>query len=436
MAEIRAAGGWNRGRPLQKRRAGVLGAFAYSGANFVLAFGLQGAVPKAEFGTYAFALVLVQFGLSLSNALFAAPLSVACAEGEDPGLIGSFCRANLGAVTLGAGILGAVLVGLGVPPLLTLLFMAQAALLWLRWFFRAVDLARHHFARPAQADLIYGAVTLGLGLALYATQRISTEGAVCAMLAGTGISTLMLARGKMVWGPIAPFLASFRRYGGWALIGVITTEITANLHAYVLALWFGPAAFAPVALLSLFFRPIPILMQALTQIERPVLARWYHEGAAAPLTQRVRGMTGMMAAAVLANTALIAAILIWSGGDFGKGQYRDVNLWPLVLLLAAGQLVRGLRTGPSTAAQGAGLFRPLAFATIWAAPVTLIGTAGAALIGWQVVPMVLGAVLAGEVVTALSIQRLYRGLLRGSKDRIGPDWNGQDWSDKDWSPAR
>ena len=395
------------------RHAGVVGAFAYSGANFALAFALQGAVPKAAFGSYAFALVLVQFGLSVSNALFAAPLAVVWTPEARASLIGSFFRATLGLVALGAGLLGLGLAAMGLPPGETLLFMALAALLWLRWFFRAVALAEQDFTRPARADLIYGAGVLATGAALFSLSAIRVEGALCAMLAGTLASMAGLARGKIRWGAAAPFRAAFRTHGGWALVGVITTELTANLHAYVLALWFGPAAFAPVALVSLFFRPLPILMQSLTQIERPVLARCYREGAMADLARGVRGITGVMVVAVIANTALIAALLIWHGPAFGNGQYADMNLWPILLLLAAAQMVRGLRTGPSTAAQGGGLFRPLAFATIWAAPVTLIGTIGAALVGWQIVPMVLTAVLAGELVTALLIQRTYRAIRMG-----------------------
>lgn len=403
-----------------KRRMGVVGSFAYSAANFFLAFLLQSSVPGLEFGLYAFALVLLQFGTGISNALFASPIVLWL---EDPALdkgalLGSFFAANL--VFIGAGNVAVVLIllAMGMPGGLVALVGAQACFFWMRWFVRAVELAQHNFVQSALADLTYGLVTFGVGAALFGWAGVEVRWALLAMLVGTMASLAVVGRGMFDRMPgrvsfaRAPFLEAFRRHGGWALVGVSTTEITANLHSYVLTVWLGPAAFAPVATLSLFFRPIPILMQSLTQYERPVLARWLREGKFDLLDLDVRKITAIMSGAVVLNTLAVAAIIAFAGALIGNGQYPAPQLWPILVLLAAGQLVRALRTGPSAAAQGAGMFRPLAFATVYASVVTLVGTAIALLFAWQVVPMVLSAVLAGEIVTAILIRVSYRKIGR------------------------
>lgn len=402
-----------------KRHVGICGAFAYSAANFFLAFMLQATVNIAEFGFFAFSLILVQFGTALSNALFGSPILVRLAErGVDrAAIVQSFALANFLFIALGSLVLCCILLALGMPAALVGLVSLHAAALWLRWFFRAVELASHKFVWAAAADVAYGIVALLAGVLFFLWFGVEVFWALLAMLIGTLAS--MAAIGKGTLGhffargmpSLAPFLGSFRQHGSWASVGVVTTEITSNLHAYVLTLWLGPAAFAPVATLALFLRPIPILMQAVTQFERPRLARHITDGATGALVAGVRTISKIMLGGVLLNTVLVASILLFAGWMIGGGAYEAQTLWPLLVLLSLSQLVRGLRTGPSAALQAAGRFRPLAMITVNASLVTMAGSLIALVVGWQVVPMVLVGVLIGEVVTNYLVRGTAKSLI-------------------------
>ncbi len=400
---------------LFRRHIGVFAAFVYSGANFCLAFVLQSSVESAAFGLYAFAMVLVQFGMGLSNALFASPLLVRLADREvgRGAVVQSFALANVLFIATGSLALCGVMLAVGMAAGLVGLVVLQAAALWLRWFLRAVELASNNFLWPAGADIAYGVATLLAGAIFFMSFGIGVFPTLLAMLSGTLVSMVVIGRGTFpllfVRGrlSLAPFRSSFHQHGFWASVGVVTTEITANLHTYVLTLCLGPAAFAPVATLALFFRPIPILTQAVTQFERPGLARKFRDGAFDELAAGVRMISTIMTGGVMLNFVLIAAILFFESGLIGGGRYDTQTLWPLLALLTLGQIVRGLRTGPSAALQAAGKFRPLAFTTIYSSIMTIGGTIVAIAIGWQTILVVLGAVVAGECACLILTKRIY-----------------------------
>jgi len=402
-----------------KRRAGILGAFGYSGANFVLTFALQLAIPAGDFGLFAFALVCIQFGISLSNALFAAPIVVSLVHAEDNRLeiIGSYFRANLLFIGLGALALATALFALGMSSHLILVVIFQAAALWLRWFFRAVELAEQRFAIAAMTDFIYGIVALCAGGIFFLLLGVDEFNTLCAMAAGALASALLVGRDMLPAvfyrsrSALRLYSVAFLLHGRWALLGVVTTEVMANLHVYALTLFLGPSSFAPVATLSLFFRSIPILMQAITQYERPVLARAFKERDLIKMRHDVRNIHAILNCAVGINVLGIALLIVYFPSLIGNGQYPQSTLWPVLILLALGQLVRGQRTGSSAALQGAGQYQSLAFVTVKAAPVTLLGTVLAIFFGWQAVASVLFAVLVGEVVTFVLINQLYRKML-------------------------
>ncbi len=183
--------------PAIRRRIGVIGAFTYSGANFCLAALLQFHVGSAEFGLYAFALVLIQFGMGLSNALFAAPIVVWFEDRsvERQALVRSFALANLVFIGFGALVLATILLAIGMPGALVGLVSALAVALWLRWFCRAVELANHNFVWSAGADMAYGGVTLLAGGAFFYWFDIDVFWALVAMLAGTLASMAVIVKG-------------------------------------------------------------------------------------------------------------------------------------------------------------------------------------------------------------------------------------------------
>src|SRR5690606_21908036 len=77
---------------------------------------------------------------------------------------------------------------------------------------------------------------------------------------------------------IAGYGAVWRLQSKWALVGVASTEATANSHAWLVTFTAGPASFAPIAAAALLFRPVGLCAMALTQLERPLLAKHTSKG--------------------------------------------------------------------------------------------------------------------------------------------------------------
>ena len=408
-----------------KRRVGIIGALSYSGANFALTFLLQAAVPASDFGLYAFALICIQFGISLSNALFASPIVVSLVDLKTNRLevIGSYFWINLIFIGLATFAMCLTLILLGMAWNLIVIVSIQAIAIWMRWFIRAVELAEKRFTMAAWADVSYGFITIISGIILFSLNGINELNVLSAMAIGAIFSAFIIGRKGWSFSNILAnrsmqkYRDAFNQHGRWALVGVVTTEIMANLHVYVLTLYLGPTYFAPVATLSLFFRLIPILMQSITQYERPVLAKFYYAGDFHLMRSNVQSIHFLLLGAVVLNTLAVAVIIKLNPILIGGGQYSPSLLWPILVLLSLGQLVRSLRTGSSAALQGAGKYKLLALVTVMSAPVTLILSALVLVFMSEVINGILFSVLIGEVVTCILISHIYKKLLSEKKFR-------------------
>ena len=69
------------------------------------------------------------------------------------------------------------------------------------------------------------------------------------------------------------YLPIFRDVTRWSLAGAVLTELTVNAHAYLVTFIAGPGAFALLALGMLLMRPASLMQSALTDLERPAMAR-------------------------------------------------------------------------------------------------------------------------------------------------------------------
>ena len=68
---------------------------------------------------------------------------------------------------------------------------------------------------------------------------------------------------EIVAGTLAAYGPIWRDLTQWALLGVVTTELSANAHAYLVTLFNGPKSFALIAAGSLFMRPVSLCLTAL-----------------------------------------------------------------------------------------------------------------------------------------------------------------------------
>ncbi|MBW8891114.1 MAG: hypothetical protein JF617_02700, partial [Burkholderiales bacterium] len=104
------------------------------------------------------------------------------------------------------------------------------------------------------SDVIYTVVLLaGVGL-VAVTHTTSAAPAYASLAAGAalslspfGLSYLKQQFAEVSFKAVTDYARVWREHSGWSLTGVLTTEATANAHAYIVTLISGATAFAPLA---------------------------------------------------------------------------------------------------------------------------------------------------------------------------------------------
>jgi hypothetical protein len=184
---------------------------------------------------------------------------------------------------------------------------------------------------------------------------------------------------------------------------VLTTEATANAHAYIVTLISGATAFAPLAASALLMRPISVTTNALTEFERPQMARQLADGRRNETFATMRFFRIMLIAAWAATVLAALALMRYAPGALFPKDYDRGYLITGTLLWLAIAGVRTLRTAESVLLQAAGQFRALAHASMISCGVSIIGVVGLLLVGGPLYSLV--GVLLGEAVFALWIWR-------------------------------
>jgi O-antigen/teichoic acid export membrane protein len=394
-------------------------------AQFVLQLALLRAVDAAAFGQFAFALGLVQFGFGLSNALIATPYTVIVnGSAFEPGQAPSFFMMNLLFATAWAAICGGTIAVLGAPHE-AWLFGLFAFLAMIRWFGRAHLYALHRPIQAAGSDLVYSLVLVialgaawlvGLSLATgVATLVFATIGGMAAL--GSGFITRQFLEawaGKPShYGPV------WQEQSRWTLLGVVSSEATANAHAYAVTLVAGPAAFAPIAAATLFVKPVALAITSLTQLERPTMARYFSAGDFAAAFRSVRRFRG---AALLAWSATVAIGLVvvarypqfvFKASYDAEALSIALGLWALISLLQCWSMPS------SVLLQAASWFQPLARWGVICAILAIVAVLALVLLVAPIYSL-LGIVL-GQIATSISIAVLEARLKRNHTAAISQE---------------
>lgn len=396
-------------------RAGLLrygmasiGPIGNAGSQFLLALLMLRQLNGTDFGTFSFLLILSQFGMGLWSALFCAPLPVLLHHGTEKEQVlaeKSLFLTNLLVAGMAIGLFALAAAAFRADSVTVWVYGVFGALTLLRWFARSHAYAVAAPLRTQISDLLY-TLTVMIGLAfLFWRGRSVLSDALLVLLVATVVSFLPFGRRYARQQFLSFEAASLRAYGAiwqeharWALTGVVTTEATVNAHAYVVTLLAGPNAFAPLAASALLTRPISVVTNALTELERPSLARHLGRGGHAEANRSVRLFRWVLLAVWALTAALGAAIALWVPHWIFPALYdyrflaMGLGLWLLVAL------VRVLRSPESTFLQAAGVFRPLAEASMISCGVSLGAVALLLYVGgplWSI-----AGVLAGELVFA------------------------------------
>lgn len=370
-------------------------------------------LEAAEIGTLAFLLVIIQFGYGLSNALVSTPYAIAVNQREDGSDEGFdfFFPVNL-LLALSQGLLCAAIGWAMAGPGAAAAFGAAGIFSLLRWFGRANAYAHHTPGGAAVSDLVYAMlVVAGVGITLAFGARIELFGAV---LACAGLVALIpfgagflarhrptgLGRAFVRYGPV------WKRQSAWTLIGVITTEATSNAHSYIVTLFAGPAAFAPIAVGMLFFRPVNVCITALTQLERPRMARAVGQGNDRGARGSARAFMAALVVIWVLTAATAAGILWFFPHIIIKPTLSVETVMIAVALCAALSLVQCLQAPMSVLTQARGAFKPLAATSVRSCFVGIGAVVAITLLAPSVYTIA-GVVLA-QLVMMLGIWRLDR----------------------------
>jgi uncharacterized membrane protein len=262
------------------------------------------------------------------------------------------------------------------------------------------------------SDLLYSAL-LAAGIVLIALRgATATELPYAILLVSAAVSLLPFGRQYLIsqFCRIYPrelfhYADVWRRHSRWSLSGVVTTEATVNAHAYIVTYVSGPLAFAPIAASALIIRPVNVVLSALTEFERPQMARQISAGQIEAATKS-SGAFLLILIAVWIVTAIAGVVLIYSWPELiFPSSYSYSYLTTGAVLWMAVMGMRLLRTPESVLLQSAGMFRPLAHASFVSSGVSVVGVAA---LLWMYGPLwSIGGVLLGETVFAA--WTLYQG---------------------------
>ncbi|HEX7857260.1 MAG TPA: hypothetical protein VF503_26560 [Sphingobium sp.] len=402
-----------RGDARQWLRYGMAfaGPAATAGANFLLSLVLLRVMTADVFGHFSFLLVLSQFSIGIWSALFSAALPVIMADPDAEAgrwRLATLFAANIASMALAVPLFIALAWGLGLSAQVAILFSLFAGLLLLRQFARTHAYAAGRAMRVMLSDVCYCVVVL-LGLPVLLLGRYA-PGPMAAGLLTVAALLALLVFGRSYLAPqFAPFPNHFldryrdiwKQHSGWSILGVLTTEMTMNAHAYIVTFFAGPSAFAVLAASSLLTRPVSVVTAALGEYERAQMATLIARREAAGLLRSLWRFRLAMIAVWLGTAAVLVVVLYAVPHIVFPRKYALETLITGSVLWMIVALVRVMRAPESAMLQGAGEFRPLAYASVWSAIFSVVGVAFALAVAdpvWSI-----SGVMAGELVYGLCL---------------------------------
>jgi O-antigen/teichoic acid export membrane protein len=388
----------------------AFGPIAVSGAHFAASIIFLHAFSRADFGVFAFLLVVVPFCLSLSGSLLGVSITSHAARDGKPGAddLGTHMKVSLlvagGAVLAVAALLQAVRGPLIVAAVLGL----YGGVMTLRWFARSYAYAMHTPFRAAMSDFLYAMCIIGALVTLLVFHELTVLHAAIVLASASALSLAAFGRSYLAqqfWpgrdGALADYAPIWRDITRWSLMGVVLTETTANAHAYLVTLIAGPGSFALLAIGALLMRPISLVYAALPDLERPAMARAIAAGDTARALRIVKQFRTAVGAMWVVTVLAAGAILIWFPHLVLKKGYGEEQALIVTALSAAIMAVRAVRTPEAVLMQAAREFKPLARTSLWSSVVSLIVTLALLLLVGPIAS--LGGILAGEGLMTANI---------------------------------
>lgn len=367
------------------RRHGLtaFGPISISGANFLTTLVLLRSLPSAQFGQFSFAIVVAGLCLSVTNGLLVAPLaSIAQAPpASAPQELNTYLKASvLFAVMLGSAVIAAML-PVGVPLGTAAIFGLYGAAMSLRTVARTHAYTNGRVARAVLSDCTYSlALVLGVSAFeifghahLFEIAFMMSAGAIFALAPfGEPFFTAVLVALKL--GSVRAYRRVWQDLTRWSVLGVVTSEVTMNAHAYLVTFICGSKAFAIIAVGALFMRPFSLVLTALPDREGPVMARTIAGGEIKRALRSAKEYRAVVAALWTANQMLAASILIWFPALIARKGYDAPSIVAVVAIWALIAAARGARAPDVMLLFSARKFQVLGNASVLSSVVALLAT--------------------------------------------------------------
>ncbi|PXA84196.1 hypothetical protein DMC47_41270 [Nostoc sp. 3335mG] len=382
----------------------TIGPVSSAGTQFALSLAMLRLLTPDAFGSFTFLLVASQLSWGMWSALLCAPLPVLLAgpvAAERRSAEDTLLAANLIGAASSFVPFVAMAIALRMSPAAAICYGAYGALALIRWFGRAYCYALGQQTRTIASDLVYSVTVLATLSGVVILNGDIGVGCYAALLAGTlaGISPFgatMIRRQMQAISlrSLCGYRPIWRGHARWAMLGVLTTEATANAHVYLITLLKGPAAFAPIAASALLLRPVNVAQNALSDFERPQMATLI---AGQRIREVLRSLTAFrlaLAAIWLGTVGIAVSVFAIDPHLLFPPAYDASFLAIAACLWAIVAALRLVQIPESTLLQAVGAFRPLAMASLWSsigsiATVFLLILAAGPL--WSIVGIIAGA---------------------------------------------
>ncbi|MCI2285475.1 hypothetical protein L3081_21355 [Colwellia sp. MSW7] len=215
----------------------------------------------------------------------------------------------------------------------------------------------------------------------------------------------ILKIGRGITAGFSGFFEGFKQQGRYALVGVLTTDATANSHVYLVTFMLGPEAYAPLAAARLLFRPISVVFQSITQVERPKVRKLILEGKIKVAQSHLKKGRDVTLVAWGINTLVCVCVLSFFLDYYWRSDTGHHALIIATILIGLINLIKSIRNPLSLYLQAVDKFKPLSLITIKSAIVT-IPTVFFCLQLWGGAYSLIG-VLVGELITFLLLKKLF-----------------------------
>jgi O-antigen/teichoic acid export membrane protein len=349
------------------------------GLNIVL---LRSLSPR-DYGVFAIVMLIGGLGLTYIRALTAMPAAIRIGRSRGARAADAYD------VIFGSGAFVLSLLIAVVVAVVLRLWLGTNTLgggmfvgLWsLRSHIRTAMFARGRPWPVTIGDVVFfvSGALLALGLMLTSgEERLHATFALLAVANALGIGTMLLGSRRVVRISLRRSVRSHYvgvwRQLGWSGVSVTTSNLQGQGFALVVAAMAGPAAYAPIAAVFVFFVPLRLVATALINLTQPKFAIELARGDTARVWSQARDWS-----AVMGIGALVYGIVVMLALPLLKSQVFEGNDMPVILVGTwVIAIVVQMYVMPRIVLEAVGAFRRIA-----------IITTGAGIVGMSLVAAIL-----------------------------------------------